>query len=123
MNWELISSIMMTTLPAAHSGPQALPQPHEAPGGRSRPLQEALSRDHHTVPQPPRRREAGGEATVVWAPGVGAGAGLQGLAGGAHSAQLLREALGAQERGQRASDSSDGVLRKGPPGLAPRQPS
>ena len=51
----------------------------------------------------------------MWAPGVGAGAGLQGLAGGAHSAQLLREALGAQERDQRASDSSDRGAQEGPP--------
>ena len=43
----------------------------------------------------------------VRTPGVGAGAGLQGLGGGAHSAQLLREALGTQERCQRALDSND----------------
>lgn len=45
---------------------------------------------------------------------VGAGAGLQGLVGGAHSPPLLREALGVQGRGQRASDSSDRDAQEGP---------
>ena len=75
MNWELISSIMMTTLPADHltatgtspaprgswqlispfargseQGPPDSPSAPQEAGGRSR------------VPQPPRRQEAGGES-------------------------------------------------------------
>lgn len=71
MNWELISSIMMTTLPADHPhGHRHFPSP-TSPGNADL-AAEALSRDHQDSPSAPQgERRRGYAVSDVWTPGVG----------------------------------------------------